>query len=113
MDEGADSGEILSQEKIIVDHSDNATTLYKKISIIAINQIRTFTPKLAENNYKREAQDNTKANTWRLRTKKDGEIDWKMSDKSIYNLVRAVTNPYVGAYCLYRGKEVKIWDCRI
>ncbi|MFD1037187.1 methionyl-tRNA formyltransferase [Virgibacillus byunsanensis] len=113
MDEGADSGEILSQEKIIVDHSDNATTLYEKISIVAINQIQTFTLKLAENNYKTEAQDHTKANTWRKRTKKDGEIDWKMSAKSIYNLVRALTKPYVGAHCDFSDKEVKIWNGRI
>ncbi|MFQ8877714.1 MAG: hypothetical protein ACLR7N_03875 [Roseburia hominis] len=42
-------------------------------------------------------------NVWRKRGKRDGEIDWRMSSRAIYNLVRALTKPYVGAHFVYRG----------
>ena len=32
-----------------------------------------------------------------------------MSSRAIYNLVRALTKPYVGAHLVYKEKEIKIW----
>ena len=32
-----------------------------------------------------------------------------MDSSCIYNLVRALTRPYVGAHIIYRNKEIKIW----
>jgi len=29
---------------------------------------------------------------------------------TIYNLVRALTKPYVGAHIEYNGKDIKIWN---
>ena len=45
----------------------------------------------------------------RKRDKKDGEIDWTKPAASIYNLVRALTRPYVGAHCRYMGAEPRVW----
>ena len=46
MDEGADSGDILSQRKIKIDTSDDANTLYNKMIDTALIQIEDFFPKL-------------------------------------------------------------------
>ncbi len=35
-----------------------------------------------------------------------------MTSRSIYNLVRALTNPYVGAHVLYKEKEYKVWKSK-
>ena len=113
MDQGADSGDILSQEFIPVEHQDDARSLYQKLSKAAMVQIALFTKQLSQGNYVRVPQDSSKANYWRKRTKKDGEIDWRMSAQSIYNVVRALTKPYVGAHCLYLDQEVKIWKAEI
>ncbi|MDZ4726924.1 MAG: formyltransferase family protein [Leptospira sp.] len=109
MDEGADSGDILSQKKILIDYKDDAESLYKKITETALNQINDFLPKLQTNTYNKISQDHRLANTWRKRGKIDGKIDFRMSSYSIYNLVRALTKPYVGAHIEYLGKEFKIW----
>lgn len=45
---------------------------------------------------------------WRKRVSPDGKIDWRMSAKSIFNLVRGLTKPYIGAYFLEDGKEIKV-----
>jgi len=109
MDEGVDSGDILSQEDIGIEYSDNAHTLYRKITETALRQIESFLPKLEGNNYSRITQDDSRANNWRKRGQDDGRIDFKMNSRSIYNLVRALTKPYIGAHLLYKGKEIKVW----
>ena len=109
MDEGADSGDILSQEEITINSSDDAMSLYKKVTQTARSQIINFIPLLENRTYIRIKQDNRKANYWRKRGVKDGEIDWRMSANSVYNLVRALTKPYAGAYFTKDGEKIKVW----
>ena len=98
MDEGADSGDILSQYPISISEDDNAKTLYQKVTDTALLQIEEFIPGLESGDYKRKAQDESKASYWRKRGIYDGKIDWRMSAKSIHNLVRGLTKPYNGAH---------------
>lgn len=113
MDEGADSGDILSQRHLTLDQTDDASTLYQRLTAIAVEQITEFTAQLASNTYSRIKQDHTKANYWRKRTKYDGQIDWRMSARCIHNLVRALTRPYPGAHCRFKAEEIKIWKTQI
>jgi len=113
MDEGADTGDIISQEKIkIID--DNAFTLYNKIINVALKQIVSFTieletKKVFSNKIK---QDKTQGNSWRKRTKQDGKIDFRMTSNAILNLVNALSSPYVGAHVEFQNQDVKIWNVR-
>ena len=109
MDDGADSGDILSQEEIPIDYSDNARSLYTKITASALSQIGKFLPALTHNTLKRIPQNHHEATYWRKRMQKDGLIDWRMPARGIYNLVRALTRPYVGAHTLYHSQEFKVW----
>jgi methionyl-tRNA formyltransferase len=110
MDEGADSGPILSQEKLSIAADDDARTLYDKIVQVAMKQIATFTEELAENRECFQEQDHSLANNWRKRSPKDGLIDWRMCAQDIHNLVRALTAPYPGAeFILGDGQLVKVW----
>lgn len=109
MDKGADSGDILSQKEIVITKNDDAGTLYNKISNIAIKQIEEFLPQLQLNSYPKIKQNDKEANYWRKRTQKDGIVDFRMSSFSIYNLVRALTKPYIGASIFYDNHEIKIW----
>lgn len=113
MDEGADSGDILNQKTVYIEESDHAGSLYDKLVEVAKNQVAQFTTQLAKNTYTRVPQDHRVANYWRKRNKEDGKIDWRMSAKTINNLVRALTKPYVGAHCIHQGKEIKIWKTEI
>ena len=113
MDEGADSGDILSQEIVPITTGDDASTLYENITQVALSQMREFLPKLITNNFKTFPQDDLKANYWRKRGVADGLIDWRMSASSIYNLVRALTHPYVGAHFLLHGELIKVWRVEV
>ncbi len=109
MDEGADSGDIISQESIPIQDHDNAKILYDKIMATALKQLEHFVPKLHQRKYLGKPQIHEQANYWRKRSVKDGEIDFRMSSYAINNLVKALTKPYVGAHIYYEEEEIKIW----
>ena len=109
MDEGADSGPILSQRRATIGRSDDASSLYNKIKKSADIQISEFLPKLESGNYSTVRQNETLANYWRKRCQKDGLIDWRMSSKAILALIKALTKPYPGAEFSYRGQNITAW----
>jgi len=111
MDEGADSGAIISQEKFSIQEKDTAKDLYEKIIKNSIKQVEKFTKELEENREKKIPQPK-KSNYWRKRNHKDGEINFSMSSKTIINMVRALTRPYPGATFLFNGEKIIVWSIK-
>jgi methionyl-tRNA formyltransferase len=112
MDEGADSGDILSQKEVSIDYEDDAESLYQKITITALEQIKEFVPSLQEHQFKRIKQNHAEANVWRKRGMADGKIDFHMSSRAIYNQIRALTKPYVGAHIEQDGHNIQVWRAK-
>ena len=113
MDEGADSGDIINQQIIPIEEHEYASDLYTKAIKIAQLQVRDFTTSLANGAQTFEVQDHSKSNHWRKRGQKDGEIDFRMSSKLIYNLIRGLSKPYVGAHVNIQGTHYKVWSSEI
>ena len=113
MDEGADTGDIISQKKIKI-FEDNAFSLYNKIINVALKQIVSFTLELEKKGafLDKIKQDKTEGNYWRKRTKNDGKIDFRMTSRAILNLVNALSRPYVGAHLEFQEKEIKVWEVK-
>lgn len=112
MDATADTGKIISQKAVEIDYTDDAASLYNKVMDIAVGQLTEVMHDFENNSLNIIDQSLEEGNSWRKRGKEDGKIDWRMSSRSIYNLVRALTKPYVGAHFLYRDKEYKVWKVR-
>ena len=112
MDEGADTGDIISQKPVAISDSDDAADLYAHVLEVAKEQVLEFTKAFAEDSVKPVPQDKNAGNAWRKRGRMDGQIDWRMSATAIYNLVRALTHPYVGAHFMKGDTEVKVWKCQ-
>ena len=112
MDSSADTGDIISQEYVNIDYEDDAGTLYNKVMKIAVKQLETILMEFETNMLNRIPQDISEGNLWRKRGKRDGEIDWRMSRFGIYNLVRVLRKPYVGAHFVYHDKEYKVWKVK-
>ena len=113
MDEGIDSGEILSQKDFDILSTDDAQILYDKFVNIALLQIEEFLPQLEKKTYQTIKQNDEVSNIWRKRAKIDGQIDFRMGSRAMYNLVRALTKPYVGAHINYKDKEIIVWKVEI
>ena len=110
MDEGADSGPILSQRTINIEKCDNATSLYNKVLAVADDQIVEFTQELHNGTARFYEQNHEKANYWRKRGRKDGLIDWRMTANAVHNLIRSLASPYPGAEFAVNEKLFTVMD---
>lgn len=113
IDEKADNGDIVSQVDINIDLEDDAKILYSKVIQAAKKQVIHITKSFTEGSILFIPQDPNEGNIWRKRTKSDGEIDFRMSSNGIYNLIRGLTKPYVGAHIEFNGNDYKVWAAKI
>jgi len=113
MEQGVDTGPILSQVDIPISPQDDANDLYQNILTKTQFQVKEFTLQLANDTANFKVQDHSKANSWRKRTRKDGLIDWRMRAEDIYNLIRALTKPYPGAEFEYLGHLTLVWRSKV
>ncbi len=106
----ADAGDIVGQQTVRIDPRDTAVTLYAKLEEAADGVLRRFLPQLLDGTAPRVPQDHSKATYFGGRRSEDGKIDWNADAQTIYNLIRAVTWPYPGAFSMLGDKKLFIWD---
>ncbi len=110
LDEGVDSGDIFIQKKFPVEPNETAKTLYKKHSEILLDLLYEAFKLIEENNTPRIPQDHSQATYCAKRTPEDGFINWYLPADEIWTLIRAVTEPYPGAFTFYNEKKLIIWE---
>ncbi|MDC1535395.1 formyltransferase family protein [Gammaproteobacteria bacterium] len=114
MEGEVDKGPIVNQKKIKISINDNAESLYKKINQAIPIQLNQILRRIKNKSLIAHKQNDGQSNLWRKRTASDGEIDWRMSSSSIYNLIRALSSPYSGAFFKDNsGKEIKVFKSTI
>jgi methionyl-tRNA formyltransferase len=113
MVEKADRGDIVAQRRIAIDDDDTALSLHRKSAEAARLLMREAYPLLVAGRAPRFAQDSSRASYYGRRTPENGEIDWNVPAKRIYDLIRAVTHPYPGAFTWWRGRRLFIWWARV
>ncbi len=112
MDKGVDTGDILSQIDFDICYQDDAYSVYKKVTNIALKQIEEFIPKLQSGQHIRIKQNGGSSNIWRKRNETDGLIDFRMNSGIIYNLTRTLTKPYIGAHINYNDEDFSVWKVK-
>jgi methionyl-tRNA formyltransferase len=111
MDEGIDTGDILLQQKIDVDPADTYGSLSDKLAILGGETI-VEALSLAEKGLLRPVkQDDQEASYAPLIRKEMGRVDFTAEAASIARLVRGL-NPWPGTYCMWKGKQLKIWEAQ-
>jgi methionyl-tRNA formyltransferase len=109
----ADAGDIVGQRAIAIDDVDNALTLYRKLVPLGVDLITEMHPKIVAGTAPHRKMDLSKGSYFGRRRPDDGRIDWRWPARRIFNLVRAVTHPYPGAFCFLGGRELFVWQARI
>ncbi len=108
-----DAGDIVGQQKVTIADSDTALTLHKKVLEAAQIVLKEQLPKLKNGTATFTKQDESQASYFGRRTAADGEILWHKSAKEINNLVRAVTEPYPGAFSYLGQRKLIVWRSRV
>lgn len=114
IDEGTDSGDILGQEPYIIEDTDYAEDVGRKIDEAAAKLSRRVLKQIMDGTIQPMKQNEEDATYLLRRAPEDGLIDWNSSIVDIHRLIRAVSRPYPGAFGMYDGKhKFIIWRADI
>jgi len=102
INEGIDTGDILSQEKIKIGEDDTAESLLQKLSRLGEELLLKTLPLWIERKIKPTRQDDSQASLCQLIEREDGHIIWEEEGKNIYNRFRAFY-PWPGIFSFWEN----------
>jgi methionyl-tRNA formyltransferase len=94
---GLDAGGLLFQQSVPIGPSDTVTDLYERLNAIQREALAGAVARRLSGDEGRP-QDEDAATYGCTRLPEDGEIDWSASTDAAHRLVRALTDPFPGAY---------------
>ena len=112
MDAQADHGDIIAQRSVPIAIEDTALTLSRKLTEAARRLLADTHPLILSGQAPRIRQDDSAATRFGRRRPADGRIDWSASAWHVYNLIRAVTHPFPGAFTFLESRRVFLWAAR-
>ncbi|MFH1663010.1 MAG: methionyl-tRNA formyltransferase [Chloroflexota bacterium] len=111
MDEGLDTGPVLTRAQIPVADADSTASLTLKLSLIAAHLLQDVLPGWKKGQFEPQPQDEAKATYSGIITKESSEIDWHQPADFIWRQVRAFY-PWPGCNTNWRGKRLKIIEAK-
>lgn len=109
VDEGMDTGDIVGQRAYRLDRTqdvgDALARLYPIYEELTGEVLRDFQGQRV----RRRAQPPTGGSAFPRRRPEDGLIDWSKPANEVWNLVRAVTVPYPGAFTPWAAGTLRVW----
>lgn len=108
-----DQGDIAGQQTVDIEQADTAYTLHKKMDAAAATLLSATLPALVAGTLTFTAQNDAEATYFGRRTPADGELDWNKSAQALYNLTRAVAQPYPGAFTFIGDRKIIVWEAKI
>lgn len=114
LDKAMDSGDILGQERYVIEDTDYAKDVESKLCEALKRLSRTVLLGLKEGTLIAQKQNDDEATYLLIRRPEDGLINWKEPVEKIHRLIRAISNPYPGAFGMYDGiHKIIIWRAEI
>jgi methionyl-tRNA formyltransferase len=107
-----DAGDLLSEQKILIDPEDNSATLREKMKKQGQKLLLKTIDEVEVGGSNPRMQIEEEATFAPKLTKKMGLIDWSKTAVEIRNLVRGL-QPWPGAYSFYNGKQLKILSAEV
>lgn len=108
----ADAGDIVDQAAVPIGPDETAHEVMAKVTDAAVGLLDRHLDALLAGTAPRRVQDETQATVVRGRRPEDGRIDWSGSAKRVHDLVRAVAEPYPGAFTDVAGRRLFVWRTR-
>ena len=107
-----DAGDIVDQERVPIGPDDTISVVMERATQAYLDLLERNLDGLIKGTAPRCPQDHSRATYTCRRLLEDNQIDWSASSEGIYNLIRAVSNPYPGAYTYLAGRKMRVWSAR-
>ncbi|MGZ0751059.1 bifunctional UDP-4-amino-4-deoxy-L-arabinose formyltransferase/UDP-glucuronic acid oxidase ArnA [Kluyvera sichuanensis] len=109
----ADAGDIVAQQTVAIADSDVALSLHRKLCAASQTLLGDALPKIRSGQTQERAQDDTQATYVGRRTPDDGRLTWEKPAQELHNLVRAVSDPWPGAFGYVGTNKFIVWKSRV
>ncbi|MDR1663414.1 MAG: methionyl-tRNA formyltransferase [Clostridiales bacterium] len=110
MDKGMDTGDMVLQRRLPILPGERLPGLHDRMAALGAECILETLSQIENGTAERTPQDNRLATYAPMISKEDGHIDWGKTSAQVMNVIRA-TDPWPGAYTLYQGQALKVWEC--
>ncbi|MDW8301668.1 MAG: methionyl-tRNA formyltransferase [Bacteroidia bacterium] len=113
IDEGVDSGDIIRQIEVNINEDDYVGDILIKLYPLYFEITKDVISDILENNLNLIKQKHIQTKIYPRRKPEDGLIDWNKPSRDIYNLIRAVSKPYPGAFSYLNHQKIVIWKAKV
>lgn len=110
LDEGVDSGPILSQQEVPILEDDTTGSLSARLAEVGARLLIETLPLWIKGKIVPKSQDESQASYSGLVGKEAGRVDWQLPAVEIWRRVRAF-EPSPGSYTWWKGKRLKL--CKV
>lgn len=112
MDEGLDTGAMLSKVSCTIAPADTSASLYAKLAELGPNALLAALQQLPELQKQAEAQDDTQANYAEKLHKDEARLDFAKTAAALEREIRAF-NPWPVSYLQLAQGTVKVWQAKV
>ena len=109
----ADAGAIVAQLRIAIAPDDIAITLHHKLCHAARQLLEQTLPAIKHGNILEIAQRENEATCFGRRTPDDSFLEWHKPASVLHNMVRAVADPWPGAFSYVGNQKFTVWSSRV
>lgn len=112
MDEGLDTGDILSQEPLLISTDDTAGSLSEKLAKVGANLLIKTIEEYVDDKINPQKQNPEEATITRLIRKEDGKLDFKEPAEILESKIRAY-NPWPICFLEWDSEYLRIFEAEI
>ncbi len=109
----ADAGAIIAQQRVVISPDDIAITLHHKLCHTARLLLEQTLPAIKHGHFQEIAQRENEATCFGRRTPDDSFLDWHKPADVLHNMVRAVADPWPGAFSYAGNQKFTVWSSRV
>jgi methionyl-tRNA formyltransferase len=104
-----DAGDVVDQQGVDIGPRDTAEQAFRKVMPCARQVLARQIDRLLAGTATETPQDESLATYFGGRKPEDGRIDWSQTTQQIFNLIRAVADPYPGAFTEVGASRLMVW----
>ena len=108
--EDLDAGDIVDQRPVTIGACDSVADVMERVTSSYLDIVSDNFSSLLSGNFEKSPQNHDEATYTCKWTPEDGLIDWNDTSKAIFDLIRATSKPYPGAYTYMRKRKLTVWS---
>ncbi|MCY4018846.1 MAG: methionyl-tRNA formyltransferase [Chloroflexi bacterium] len=111
--EDVDAGDIVDQRPVAIGDCDFVADVLKRVTSAYLDIVRDNFSSLLSGNFEKRPQNHEEATYTCKWTPEDGLIDWNDTSRAVFDLIRATSQPYPGAFTYLNNRKLMIWSAEL